>query len=99
MRATIIRLFSVVGKTSFNGQAVVAIQRVDSITAQGAGRQQQHRMVIEAIGSGTATYLLSPELGRLVHLTTTQDLDFIIRAAGRTNRMRETAKEEFNPVR
>ncbi|MFL5481530.1 MAG: hypothetical protein ACJ8AK_05020 [Gemmatimonadaceae bacterium] len=99
MRATIVRRFSVVGKTSFNGEAVVTIQRVDSITAQGAGRQQQHQMVIETIGSGTATYFVSPELGRLLRLTTTQDLDFIIRASGRTNRMRETAKEEFNRVR
>jgi hypothetical protein len=99
MSATIIRRFSVVGKTSFNGEAVVAIQRVDSITAHGAGRQQQHQMVIETIGSGTATYFVSPELGRLSHLTTTQDLDFMIRASGRTNRMRETVKEEFNRVR
>ncbi len=99
MRATIVRQFSVLGKSAFNGQAAVAIQRVDSITAQGAGRQQQHQLVIEANGSGTATYFLAPELGALLHLTTTQDLDFAIRASGRTNRLRETVKEEFSPVR
>ena len=98
LRVTVVRHFSVVGKTSFNGQAAVGVQRVDSITAQGAGRQQQHQLVIETIGSGAATYMLSPEEGRLLHLTITQYLEFTVRASGRTNRLRETAKEEFNPV-
>jgi hypothetical protein len=98
LRITIIRQFSVVGRTSFNGQAAVGVQRVDSITAQGTGRQQQHQLVIETRGSGAATYTLSPGAGRLLHLATTQDLEFTIRASGRTNRFRETAKEEFNSV-
>jgi hypothetical protein len=98
LRVTVIRRFSVVGKTSFNGQAAVGVQRLDSITAQGAGRQQQHQLVIEARGSGAATYTLSPGAGRLLHLATNQDLEFTIRASGRTNRFRETAKEEFNLV-
>jgi len=95
----VIRQFSVIGKTSFNDQAAITIQRVDSIIGQGAGRQQQHQLVIETRGTGAATYMLNPEVGRLLHLTTTQDLEFSIRASGRTNRFRETAKEEFNPVR
>lgn len=99
MRATIVRRFSVVGKSAFSGQPAVAIQRIDSITAEGTGRQQQHQLAIAANGSGTATYFLAPELGALLHLTTTQDLDFTIRASGRTNRLRETVKEEFSPVR
>jgi hypothetical protein len=98
LRVTVVRHFSVVGKTSFNGQVAVRVQRADNITAQGAGRQQLHQLVIETIGSGAATYMLSPEEGRLLHLTTTQDLEFTVRASGRTNRFRETAKEEFNPV-
>src|SRR4029078_3377832 len=63
-----------------------------------AGRQLQHQLFVEAHGSGTANYVLSREIGRLLHLTTTQNLDFAIRASGRTNRFREVAKEEFNPV-
>jgi hypothetical protein len=98
LRLTVVRHFSVVGKTSFNGQTALSVQRADSITAQGAGRQQQHQLVVETIGSGAATYMLSPEEGRLLHLTTTQDLKFTVRASGRTSRFRETAKEEFNPV-
>jgi len=98
LRAIVVRSFSVLGRTSFNGRTGVAIQRVDSITAEGAGRQLQHQLFVEAHGSGTANYVLSPEIGRLLHLTTTQNLDFAIRASGRTNRFREVAKEEFNPV-
>lgn len=99
MRATIVRQFSVVGKSAFDGQAAVAIQRVDSITADGTGRQQQHQLVVAANGSGTATYFLGLGGGVPLHLTTTQDLDFTIRASGRTSRLRETAKEDFSPVR
>lgn len=99
MRVTIVRRFSVVGKSAFNGHAAVAIQRVDSITADGTGRQQQHQLVIAANGSGSATYFLALEGGVPLHLTTTQDLDFTVRASGRTSRLRETAKEDFSPIR
>lgn len=99
MRATIVRQFSVVGKAAFNGQAAIAIQRADSITADGTGRQQQHQLVVAANGSGTASYFLGLEGGLPLHLTTTQELDFTIRASGRTSRLRETAKEDFSPVR
>ena len=99
LRATVIRRFLVVGKTSFDGLPAIAVQRVDSITAQGAGRQQQHQLVIETRGTGAATYMLNPEVGRLLHLTMSQDLDFSIRASGRISRFHETGKQEFSPVR
>ena len=98
VRATVIRRFSVVGRTSFNGQSAIAVQRADSVTAHGEGRQQQHQLFVDVNGTGTATYYLIPELGRLVHLTTSQDLDFAIRASGRTSRFREAVKEEFSPL-
>jgi hypothetical protein len=98
MRATVVRTFSVVGRTSLNGQTTIAIQRIDTVSAHGEGRQQQHHLIVDANGSGTATYYLIAELGRLLHLTTTQDLEFTIRASGRANRFREIAKEDFNPV-
>ena len=98
MRATVVRTFAVIGRTSINGQSAVAIQRTDSITAHGEGRQQQHQLVVDASGTGSATYYLIPDIGRVLRLTTSQDLDFAIRASGRTNRFRESAKEEFNPV-
>jgi hypothetical protein len=99
VRATVVRRFSVVGRTSFNGQSTLTVQRADSVTAHGEGRQQQHQLVVDVNGTGTATYYLIPELGRLMHLTTSQDLDFAIRASGRTSRFRESVKEEFSPLR
>ena len=98
MRAMVVRTFSVVGRTTLNGQSAVAIQRRDSVSAHGEGRQQQHQLVIDASGTGSATYYLIPDIGRLLHLTTSQDLEFAIRASGRMNRFRESAKEEFNPA-
>ena len=98
VRAIVVRRFSIVGRTSFNGQNAVTVQRADSVTAHGEGRQQQHQLIVDVNGTGTATYYLIPELGRLMHLTTSQDLDFAIRASGRTNRFREAVKEEFSPL-
>lgn len=99
MKARVIRKFSVLGRTSYNGESTVAIQRMDSVTAHGEGRQQQHRLVTDAVGTGSATYYLSPEQNLLVHLTTAQNIDFAIQASGRTNRLREIAKQEYNLVR
>ena len=96
VRATVVRWFSVVGRTSFNGQTTVTVQRADSVTAHGEGRQQQHQLIVDINGTGTAIYYLVPELGRLMHLTTSQDLEFAIRASGRTNQFREAVKEEFS---
>ena len=98
VRATVVRRFSVVGRTSLNGQNTVTVQRADSVTAHGEGRQQQHQLVVDVNGTGAATYYLLSELGRLMHLTTSQDLDFAIRTSGRTNRFWEAVKEEFSPL-
>ena len=98
MRAVVVRTFSVVGRTFFNGDTPIAVQRTDSIIAHGEGRQQQHLVAVDASGIGGAVYYLSPERGRVVHLSTTQDLGFKIRASGRTSQFRETVKEEFSPV-
>ena len=92
-----VRIFSVIGQTSFNGQSAVAIQRIDSIRARGEGRQQQHLLGVEVRGTGGATYTLSTELGRLLHLTVSQELGLSVRAAGRTKLFHESVKEEFNP--
>lgn len=99
MSAIVVRQFSVVGKTSYNGVSAIAIQRIDSVAAHGEGRQAQHRVVVDATGTGSATYYLIPEQSSVSHLTTSQDLDFVIQASGKTNRFRESAKEEYSLVR
>ena len=99
MRTSVIRRFSVLGRTSYHGQSAVAIQRMDSITAHGDGRQQQHRLVIDAGGDGSATYYLSPPEGVVIRLVTDQNLEFAVQASGRTNHFRESTKQEYSLVR
>lgn len=96
MKATVIRRFSVVGAAEYDGRNTVLIQRTDSINAHGEGRQQQHQLIVDVAGTGSASYHLSPEQSSVVRLTTNQDLNLAVRASGRTSRFRETAKEEFS---
>jgi len=97
--AVVVRRFSVVGRVSYSGLSTVAIQRIDSISAHGEGRQLQHRVVVDATGTGSATYYLIPEQSAVFHLTTSQDLDFVVQASGRSNLFRESAKQEYSLVR
>ena len=99
LTATVVRKFSVVGRTSYNGASTVAIQRIDSITAHGEGRQQQHRVVVDVSGTGTAMYYLSSEQSSVLHLITNQDLEFVIQISPRMRRFHESAKEEYSLVR
>jgi len=99
MKASVVRRFSVLGKTSHNGQSVVAIQRSDSITAHGEGQQQQHRLTIDATGDGSATYYLAVEQSSVLHLTTDQNVELVIRSASQTARFRENAKQDYSLLR
>lgn len=99
IKASLIRKFSVVGRTSYDGRNALAIQRSDTVIAHGEGRQQQHRLIVDANGAGNAMYYVSPEESLVIHLTTDQNLEFVIQASGRTSRFRETAKQEYSLVR
>jgi hypothetical protein len=99
MSAIVIRRFTVTGRFQYNGQSIIQLQRVDSITAHGEGRQQQHQLTVEATGVGTATYYVSTEQSAPIRLTTDQNLDFLIRGSGRTSHFREAAKGEYSLVR
>jgi hypothetical protein len=90
------RSYLVMGETSYQGYPVVVIQRTDTILAHGDGAQQQHRVVLDASGSGSAVYYLSPKDGQIVHLTTGQELNLTITASGKTNRFKESSKQDFS---
>ena len=94
-KAIIIRRFIVVGASSYLNEPTTAIQRMDSISALGAGRQHQHQLNIEISGTGSATYYISTGRNRLVHLATSQDLSFVVKSSSRAEHLRESAKEEF----
>jgi len=95
-KAIIIRHFVVTGATTYTNESTVTIQRTDSISAQGEGRQQQHQLKIEISGTGSATYYISVGKGHVVHLATSEDLSFVVKSASRTDHLRESVKEEFS---
>lgn len=93
------RSFKVIGESSYEGIPAVIVQRIDSIQATGEGAQQQHRMLLDARGIGSAVYYLDISSGRVLHLSSNQDLNLLITASGKLSHFRESAKQEFALVR
>jgi hypothetical protein len=93
--AHIDRSFTVVGEVIYNGAPVVVIERKDTIRAHGNGAQQQHQIIIDVTGSGTAIHYLSTSTGRTVGVTANQQLDLAIAASGHTHHFRQDLKQEF----
>lgn len=97
--AHIVRSYIVSGETAYQGEPVLLIQRADSIHAHGEGAQQQHRVTLDAIGTGNAIYYVTPKDGHVIHVNTGQDLDLAITASGKIHRFKQSSKQEFNFVR
>lgn len=93
--AHITRSYMVSGETEYQGSPVLVVQRTDMIRAHGEGAQQQHRVTLDATGTGNAVYYLSPKDGRIVRLNAGQDLDLAITASGRVHRFKEISKQDF----
>jgi hypothetical protein len=97
--ANIERLYTVIGETNYAGIPVVAIERRDSIHAHGEGAQQQHRLTIDVNGSGTALEYLSTSSGRVVSVTTNQELNLVIGTSAQARRFKQTLKQELTIAR
>lgn len=93
------RSYKVIGESIYEGTSVVMVQRTDSIQATGEGAQQQHRILLDAHGNGSAIYYLEINSGRVLHLSTSQDLNLVVTASGKSSHFRESAKQEFALVR
>jgi hypothetical protein len=89
------RAYVVTGETVYEGSPVVVIERADTTQAHGEGAQQQHRIVLDGIATGTALYYLSPSTGQVVRITTTQDLALTITASSKTHHFRQNLKQQF----
>jgi len=70
--------------------------RTDTIKAHGEGAQQQHRLTLDATGTGTAFYHIRPMDGHIAHLSTGQDLTIEITTSGRTHHFKQSLKQEFS---
>jgi hypothetical protein len=95
----IARSYVVSGEASYQGLPVVVVQRRDSIRAHGEGAQRQHRVILDASGTGSATYYLNPQNGFILRLNTEQNLDLAIATSGKINRFKESSTQTFSSVR
>jgi hypothetical protein len=93
------RTFTVAGEVAYDGRPAIMVQRVDTTHAQGEGGLQQHRVSIDARGTGTAVYYLDIASGRILHLTTSQTLTLGVGASNRHYQLKQDSKQEFGIVR
>jgi hypothetical protein len=92
------RSYVVSGNASYNGQPVLVILRTDTTRAKGEGGLQQHRVSIDATGTGTALYYIDTASGRIVRLTVNQFLDLGVTASARRSQFKQTSKQDFEIV-
>jgi len=92
------RSFTVSGETTYDGQPAVVVQRTDTTRAEGEGGLQQHRLLIDAQGTGTAVYYLDVSSGRIVHLTVNQTLMLGVTGSSRRYQLKQDSKQEFAVV-
>lgn len=93
------RLFRVKGEAPSVGSGIVVVERSDSIHAHGEGAQQQHRVVLDAVGDGTTVYHLSTSDGRLVHANGDQRLDITVVTSENAGHFRQSLKQEVVLIR
>jgi hypothetical protein len=95
----ITRFFRVTGDSPGAQAGVVVIQRSDSIRAHGEGAQQQHSIVLDIVGDGTAVYYLSPSDGRVLRFSNDLTLDLAVTTAENSGRFRQKLKQELALIR
>ena len=98
-RAAISRSFTVTGEVEIEGQPTVLIERADSILAEGEGAQQQHRITLGIKGTGRASYYLAPASGRVLRLSTEQNLRIAMSASGHLTELAQNSQQQYSLVR
>lgn len=93
------RSFIVTGEAIFEGQPVLLVQRSDTIQAHGEGAQQQHPLKLDAAGTGNAVYYLDTKDGRLVRLTSGQELVLTITTSSKPHQFRQSSRQDFRLLR
>ncbi len=93
-----IRSYLVSGQVSYDGRPVLLIVRTDTTQAHGEGGLQQHRVSINAAGTGTAVYYLDPAIGRIVRLTVDQNLNVTGMASAKQFQFKQDSKQDFRIV-
>jgi len=93
-----IRSFVVSGENSYEGHPVLLVVRADTTRAQGEGGLRQHRVSIDATGTGTAVYSLDITTGRILHLTVDQILNLSLGSLTGRFQFKQDSKQDFRIV-
>ena len=92
------RSYVVSGDASYSGRPVLVIQRTDTTHAKGEGGLQQHRVSIDASGTGTALYYIDIGSGQIMRLTVDQLFDLGVTASGRRSQFKQISKQDFQII-
>jgi len=92
------RSYIISGNASFEGQPVLVVLRTDTTRAKGEGGLEQHRVSIEAAGTGTALYYIDTASGRIVRLTIDQLFDLGVTTSARRSQFKQNSKQDFQLV-
>jgi hypothetical protein len=92
------RSYIVSGNAAYEGHPVLVILRTDTTSAKGEGGLQQHRVSIDATGTGTALYYIDTTSGQIVRLTLDQLLDLGVTASARRSKFKQNSKQDFQIV-
>ncbi|MDP9205464.1 MAG: hypothetical protein M3P12_08410 [Gemmatimonadota bacterium] len=90
-----IRSYIVSGEAKYEGRLVLLVQRSDSIQAHGEGAQQQHPLKLDAIGTGSGVYYLDTKDGRIIRITTGQELNLTITMSAKAHQFKQTSSQDF----
>ena len=90
-----IRSYIVSGEAIYEGQPVLLVQRSDSILGRGEGAQQQHRLTLDATGTGNAIYYLDTKDGRIVRFTSEQELNLTITTSVGAREFKQSSRQDF----
>ncbi|MBC7839495.1 MAG: hypothetical protein H7Y39_12775 [Nitrospiraceae bacterium] len=90
-----IRSYIVSGESTYEGRPILVVQRTDTVQAHGEGAQQQHALKLDASGIGNAIYYLDTKDGRVVRLTTGQELTLMITASNKVHQFKQSSRQDF----
>lgn len=93
------RFFTVSGEVSHLGQPRLLLTRADTAVYRGDGAYNQHRMLVEGTGTGSALYYLDTRTGEVAHLVTAQNSGMRVTSSGRVHAFTQNVNQEFVRVR
>ena len=99
VQLTTVRNYRVLGEARNSGSPAIVLDRTDRITATGEGTQGQHRIGVQAAGTGSARIFLEPGTGLLKLNEGEYRTEVVVRSSGRLQRFVQVAKERTTRTR